>query len=97
MLSKERVLEALRVHLDASADCEDCPYHDNDSGCNSIDMFAEVQELMKEHEPIRPYVAGDGKNFENASTWWYACGNCNKSIDPGDKYCRHCGRKLKWE
>ena len=56
-----------------------------------------VLELLKAHEPVKPYVSGKGKDFENASTWWYACGNCNKPIDPNDKYCRYCGRKVAWD
>ena len=31
------------------------------------------------------------------STWWYVCEECRKAVDTSDKYCRECGRKLKWE
>lgn len=51
--------------------------------------------LLKEHEAVKPYIAGSGESFE--TTWWYECGNCNKPIDPNDKFCRHCGRAVKWE
>lgn len=53
--------------------------------------------LLKEQEAVEPYVAGNGKSFETAETWWYECGNCNKPIDPNDKFCRHCGKAVKWE
>ena len=59
--------------------------------------YQQAMSEMKAQEPVKPYVSGDGKDFENASTWWYACGNCNKPIDPNDKYCRYCGRKVKWD
>jgi len=25
------------------------------------------------------------------------CPECCKDIDVGDRYCRHCGQKLRWE
>lgn len=25
------------------------------------------------------------------------CPECKEAIDIGDRYCRHCGQKLKWE
>ena len=51
---------------------------------------------MKEQEAVEPYVTGRGETFETAETWWYACGNCHEALDVNDKYCRHCGRQVKW-
>ena len=31
------------------------------------------------------------------SIHWYECGNCGTSVNPGDKFCRHCGKKVKWD
>lgn len=30
-------------------------------------------------------------------TWWYVCGECHGAIDNCDSFCRHCGRKVKWD
>ena len=27
--------------------------------------------------------------------WWCVCGECHTAIDPHDKFCRECGRKIK--
>ena len=51
--------------------------------------------LLKQ-EAVEPYITGNGESFETAETWWYECGNCNKPIDPNDKFCRHCGKAVKW-
>ena len=61
------------------------------------DFCLEAIESLKEQEAVEPYIAGSGESFETAETWWYECGNCNKPIDPNDKFCRHCGKPVKWE
>lgn len=66
-----------------------------DEGCPVILLTA--LKLLKEQEAVEPYVAGRGETFETAETWWYACRNCHKALDVNDKYCRHCGRSVKWE
>mgnify|MGYP002525376241 CR=1 FL=1 len=69
--------------------------------CESDDyeyeMHKAVLSMLKEQEAVEPYIAGSGESFETAETWWYECGNCNKPIDPNDKFCRYCGRSVKWE
>jgi hypothetical protein len=53
--------------------------------------------LLKEQESVTPFIACKGKTFEEADTWWYACGNCQQPIDMGDRYCSMCGKAVKWE
>lgn len=38
-----------------------------------------------------PEIEGDAR-----STWWYACGECHTAIDTADRFCRQCGRPVKW-
>lgn len=47
-------------------------------------------ELLKAEEPVRPERSGRG------TCWYYCCGNCGKPLDPGDPYCRGCGRAVAW-
>ena len=61
------------------------------------DEITDAIAMLKELEAVEPYIAGSGESFETAETWWYECGNCNKPIDPNDKFCRHCGQAVKWE
>lgn len=61
------------------------------------EVWAYALYPVKAQEPVEPYVTGNGTGFESATSWWYACGNCNKPIDMKDKFCRHCGRAVKWD
>ena len=45
----------------------------------------------KKQEPVEPEYEGDAR-----SSWWWVCGECHTAIDTKDKYCRECGRKIKW-
>lgn len=29
--------------------------------------------------------------------WHWCCGTCKTAVTEGDKFCRECGKKLKWE
>ena len=55
-----------------------------------------IEELLKEQEAIPPIRESDGDPGELAS-WWYVCGACRRVIDYHDKFCRWCGRKVKWD
>lgn len=47
--------------------------------------------LLKEQEPVEAEIEGGG------STWWYVCGECHGTINASDRYCKHCGRRIKHE
>lgn len=92
--------------------CDVCPLMYDYISCNALPDGNEADDAfhefnfdwtvrpdwcpLKEYDAVRPYVTGRGESFETAETWWYACGNCDEALDPNDKYCRHCGRRLKW-
>lgn len=52
---------------------------------------------QKELEPVNPVICGNGKTFEESETFFYACGACGKPIDFCDKFCRNCGKPVKWD
>lgn len=60
------------------------------------DGFDVNVELLKEQEPVHPIKQYDGNPGDWAS-WWYVCGNCERDIDCYDKFCRSCGRAVKWD
>ena len=62
-------------------------YH-SDSEVQNIAKVA--LELLKEKE-AEVEIEGGG------STWFYVCGECHTSVSKHSKYCRECGRRLKWE
>ena len=52
--------------------------------------------LLKKQEAVKPKKENDGVQ-EPWTTWWFVCGNCNELLDLNDKYCRRCGKSVKWE
>lgn len=62
--------------------------------CEAKDQFIDdALELLKGQEPVEPHI----KKNKSGTSWWYSCGNCNMALDPNDKYCRNCGRAVKWD
>ena len=49
--------------------------------------------MLEAEEPAEPHQECD----RDDGTWYYGCGSCHQAIDYKDAYCRHCGRKVKWE
>jgi len=47
--------------------------------------------LLKEQEPVPPEWEGGGSHY------WLVCGECHGWINSIDSYCRHCGRRIKWD
>lgn len=41
-------------------------------------------------DPVEPEIDGGG------SSWFYVCSECRRDISPSDKFCRECGRRIKW-
>lgn len=51
--------------------------------------LAEAEDVIL-MEPVHAEIEGGGSN------WWNVCGECHSSLNPGDKYCHECGRKIEW-
>ena len=52
------------------------------------------EEALRRHELNRaeePEMEGGG------SSWWYACPECHGAVDPKEKRCRHCNKKILWK
>lgn len=91
MADREKVIKGLECCL-AVTKCRQCPYYSgNDPWCGITTLLEDALELLKAQEPVVPKKAGDGL------THWNACGACGGAIDPGDNYCRHCGRAVSWD
>ena len=57
-----------------------------------IDTMRDALELLQAQEPVEAKIGGSADNC-----WWYTCGGCGEAIDHNDRYCRHCGRAVKWD
>ena len=47
--------------------------------------------LLKEQEAV-PVI-----QREIAHMLFWCCGSCGVAITDGDKFCRNCGREVKWD
>lgn len=58
-------------------------------------MLDDALELLKAQEAVEPDIAGNVE-YDGHGSWWYVCGACRQPIDKGDKFCRWCGKAVKW-
>ena len=90
MPDREKVIKGLECC--AAVNCgQSCPYAPV-GGCR-VQVLRDAIALLKEQEPIDPHVERDSDD----DTWYYGCVACHMDINPGDKFCRHCGTKVKWD
>ena len=96
----EEVIKGLECCMIPSKDgCDACPYIGKVM-CREL-LGEDVIALLKAQEPVEPIIDtywetpsvydNDVKITENR------CGACGTEIEKWDKYCRECGRKVKWE
>ena len=57
-------------------------------------VIDDIIALLKAQEPVEPTIGGDKDG--QCGNWWYQCGKCKEAIDYHDKYCRNCGKAVKW-
>ena len=106
MTERERVIKAFEFCLmppnekEILSDIcshEDCPYYREYNGgkCMSA-AVSDALALLKAQEPVEPTI-GRCEEYDGHDSWWYQCGKCKTPIDVNDKYCRMCGRAVKWE
>ena len=92
MTDRDKVIKGLE-HCSEDG-CKDCPY---ETDCMMADGFSELAkdalELLKEQEPVKAEKEYSKGNL----SWWHVCGSCHAPINPNDKYCNECGRRVKWD
>lgn len=60
-----------------------------------IDDLSSAIALLKEKEAVEARKKNDGKP-QPWTSWWYVCGDCGQEIEYHDRFCRWCGRAVKW-
>lgn len=58
-------------------------------------IMRKAHDMLKAQEPVEPTIGGDADG--PCKNWWYQCGKCKEAIDYHDKYCRNCGKAVKWD
>lgn len=113
MIDREKVIKALECRKNADKrcgnPCEDTGMCHYATAVQSLDgeiyrpficdrerICADAIALLKEQEAVKPGKDNDGTP-EPYIAWWYVCGNCSWPIDMTDRYCRRCGRSVKWD
>ena len=51
--------------------------------------LAEAEDTLLA-DPVHVVVEGGG------SSWFYVCDECRTILSQSDKFCRECGRRIKW-
>ena len=95
MHDRGKVIEALDC-CTTSEDCLHCPYDEyHGQGCFQM-LMDDALALLKEQEPVEARKKSDGKP-QPWTCWWYVCGDCGQEIEFHDRFCRWCGRSVKWD
>jgi hypothetical protein len=99
---REKVIKGLEIcsagewNSTGGRDHTDCPYYPAGyTGCTCKLLMRDALAMLKAQEPVEPKKLME-KN-KNGYRWRFYCGKCGDEIDRLDKYCRHCGRPVKWD
>ena len=93
---REKVIKGFGICIRVCKECTKCPYNNTPSYECIDNLKRDVLALLKAQEPVEPTIGGAEWGSLMGSRW-YECGACEYPIDKGDRYCRHCGRPVKWE
>ena len=90
MPDRAKVVKGLECCIKRDPDdkprCTECPY---DSACLNR-LKVDALELLKAQEAKVKTKCNTGL------TQWYVCTSCDASVNPGDRFCRMCGKVLVW-
>ena len=87
MIDREKVIKGLEF---CSKCCsQNCPYFESDM-CIAL-LANDTLAMLKEQEAVPPIQ----REVMNLLVW--CCGSCGVAITDGDKFCRMCGREVKWD
>lgn len=85
---RERAIKAIEICYSLEHNCTECPLFPEDD-CNDK-LTHDVLTLLKEQEAVPPIQC----EVMHLLVW--CCGSCGTAITHGDKFCRMCGRAVKW-
>jgi len=99
MNDRDRIIDAFRNCI-TEPKCKDCPW-DECAMLNNrcveipIDLALAVMRELVAQEPIRPGV-GKLEDEDGVTSYSIQCPIDGAVMDLGDRYCRKCGRPVKW-
>ena len=90
-----RVLGFIQEYFDNHADAQETDIR-KELFNDWSDTMLEAIALLKAQEPVRPGI-GILHNDDGSKSYFLHCPLDGTTLDDGDKYCRKCGRAVKWE
>lgn len=99
IVDRKEMIEVLKHCM--KDDCSSCPKHFRDGrvsceecneGFSGVIPVAFIQDVIDMLEPVSPISKSDPKG----NSRYIVCGSCDAIVNVGDKYCRICGREVKW-
>ena len=82
MMDREKVIKEFADFVKSFAKRDDTYYKG---------LFVSVLDLLKEQEAVLVVQR------ELMHLLFWCCGSCGVAITHGDKFCRNCGRQVKWD
>lgn len=91
-----KIISGLKCCLvEYEPNCDACPYRDVSESCREK-LQKDVLEELSVKENIQDMMI-PRTNFGIQQPVWYTCSVCGVRIAEKDRYCKNCGRKVKWE
>lgn len=63
----------------------------------SWDMFKDGPKAVLDEEDPDNWPEAEVFPEGGGSTWWYVCDECHGTVNPGQKVCLQCKRRLNWK
>ena len=100
----------IQIDMPMPEKCEGCIFCDDNCSCVASDYDGiginvgcayrtgrrDIRCPLKEQEAVEARKENDG-NPQPWTCWWYVCGDCGQEIYYHERFCRWCGRAVKWE
>ena len=84
---KQRILASAKRALENDHEDADCV----DRTEIESEVLAGLLRIIGEQEPVKAKLALDRNQL------FWSCESCGASVAYGDRFCRMCGRELKWK
>ena len=92
-MDKERVLVELSDCVEILEDIDSAEYTKAElAGLHGsvLSAIMDAQEFMRAQAKVKT-------KCNTGLTQWYVCTGCDASVNPGDRFCRMCGKVLVWD
>ena len=60
-------------------------------------MVKQILELLESKVPVEPCEHVINEDELSSIRRWYTCGQCKCQVFKYDRYCKNCGKEIKWK